>query len=57
MSEISRILDQMDRAMAGEAWHGPALNQLLEGITAEQASMHPVRGAHSIWPQPLPCLG
>jgi uncharacterized damage-inducible protein DinB len=49
MSEISRILDQMDRAIAGEAWHGPALNQLLEGITAEQASMHPVRGAHSIW--------
>ena len=34
--------------MAGEAWHGPALNQLLEGITAEQASMHPVHGAHSI---------
>src|SRR4029077_6686936 len=49
MSEISRILDQMDRAIDGEAWHGPALNQLLEGITAEQASMHPVRGAHSIW--------
>ncbi|MGA8143326.1 MAG: DinB family protein [Candidatus Acidiferrales bacterium] len=49
MSEISRILDQMDRAMAGEAWHGPALEQLLEGVNAEQASMHTVRGAHSIW--------
>src|SRR6202021_725077 len=49
MSEISRVLGQMDRAMAGGAWHGPAFNQLLEGITAEQASMHPVRGAHSIW--------
>jgi uncharacterized damage-inducible protein DinB len=49
MSEIARILDQMDRAIAGEAWHGPHLHQLVEGITAEQASMHPVHGAHSIW--------
>jgi len=49
MSEVSRILDQMDRAMAGEAWHGPHLERLLGGISAEQASMHPVRGAHSIW--------
>ncbi len=49
MSEVSRILDQMDRAMAGEAWHGPHLQQLLDGISAEQASIHPVRGAHSIW--------
>jgi uncharacterized damage-inducible protein DinB len=49
MSEISRILDQMDRAMTGEAWHGPALFELLEGVSAEQASTHPMRGAHSIW--------
>lgn len=49
MSEVSRILDQMDRAIGGEAWHGPHLQQLLEGMSAEKASMHPVRGAHSIW--------
>lgn len=49
MSEIERILDQMDRAFAGDAWHGPPLKGLLDGLTAEDASKHPVRGAHSIW--------
>ncbi len=41
MSEINRILDQMDRAYSGEAWHGPDLKQLLGGISAEDASKHP----------------
>jgi uncharacterized damage-inducible protein DinB len=49
MSEIKRILDQMDRAFAGEAWHGPSLMQLLGGINAEDAAEHPIHGAHSIW--------
>jgi uncharacterized damage-inducible protein DinB len=49
MSEIDRILDQMDRAFSGEAWHGPDLKQLLNGISAEDASKHPVPRAHSIW--------
>lgn len=49
MSECRRILDQMDRAFSGDAWHGPSLMQLLDGVTAEDASKHLVRGAHSIW--------
>jgi uncharacterized damage-inducible protein DinB len=49
MSETNRILDQMDRAFSGEAWHGPDLMQLLNGISSEDASKHPVPGAHSIW--------
>jgi len=49
MSEINRILDQMDRAFSGEAWHGPDLTLLLKGVSAEDASKHPVPGAHSIW--------
>jgi uncharacterized damage-inducible protein DinB len=49
MSEIDRILDQMDRAFSGEAWHGPDLMLLLKGVSAEDASKHPVPGAHSIW--------
>jgi len=49
MSEIQRILDQMDRAFDGDAWHGPPLRPMLDGLTAEDASKHPVRGAHSIW--------
>jgi uncharacterized damage-inducible protein DinB len=49
MSEIARILDQMDRAFAGDAWHGPPLKSLLDRMMAEDAAKHPVGGAHSIW--------
>ena len=49
MSEITRIIDQMDRAMDGEAWHGPSLEELLKDVSAQQAAAHPVAGAHSIW--------
>jgi uncharacterized damage-inducible protein DinB len=49
MTEIDRIVDQMDRAFAGDAWHGPSLESLLDGVSAEQASLHPIAGAHSIW--------
>jgi uncharacterized damage-inducible protein DinB len=49
MSEISRIRDQFQRSLEGNAWHGPALNEILERVTAEMASAKPVPGAHSIW--------
>lgn len=49
MSEVERILDQMDRAWEGDAWHGPSVKRVLENITAELASDHPIRSAHSIW--------
>jgi uncharacterized damage-inducible protein DinB len=49
MSEIDRILDQMDRAFSGDAWHGPPLMHLLDGMSAEDASKHAVLGAHSVW--------
>src|SRR5262245_16638580 len=46
--EIERILDQLNRAYGGEAWHGPALRQLLEDVTEKEARAHPVSGRHSI---------
>ena len=49
MSEIQRILDQLDRAFQGDAWHGPSVRKLLEGLTANQAAAKPVPGGHSIW--------
>jgi uncharacterized damage-inducible protein DinB len=48
MRPIERLLDQHNRAYGGEAWHGPALRQLLEDVTEEQARAHPVDGLHSI---------
>lgn len=49
ISEVDRIRDQFRRAFDGEAWHGPAVLALLEGVTAQQAAAHPIPGAHSIW--------
>ena len=48
-TERERISDQFRRAFEGEAWHGPSVLSLVEGVTAEQAAAHPVAGAHSIW--------
>ena len=49
MTEVERIVDQLNRAFEGEAWHGPAVVEILEGITAQQAAARPLNGAHSIW--------
>jgi uncharacterized damage-inducible protein DinB len=48
-TEVERIRDQFRRAFEGEAWHGPSVLQLLNGVTAQQAASHPIPGAHSIW--------
>ncbi len=48
MRAIERLLDQLNRAYGGEAWHGPALRQLLEDVTEEEAKAHPIAGAHSV---------
>jgi uncharacterized damage-inducible protein DinB len=49
MTEIERIGDQIRRAYGGRAWHGPSLQEVLAGVTAEQAAARPVANAHSIW--------
>lgn len=49
MPEIELIADQLKRAFDGEAWHGPALMEVLDGIDAKAAGAHPIPGAHSIW--------
>ena len=48
-AELSRLEEQLRRALEGEAWHGPSVLEVLEGISAEQAAAHPIAGAHSIW--------
>jgi uncharacterized damage-inducible protein DinB len=49
MTEIDRIRDQFRRSLDGNAWHGPAIAELLTEVTAEAASARPVTSAHSIW--------
>ena len=47
--EARRLASQMRRSYEGQAWHGPALRELLDGVSAEQAAAKPIPGAHSIW--------
>lgn len=49
MKETERIRDQLQRAFAGDAWHGPSVLEILENVTASQAATRPIAGAHSIW--------
>ncbi|HJU65946.1 MAG TPA: DinB family protein [Gemmatimonadaceae bacterium] len=49
MTEIESLVDLMRRAHDGDPWYGPSLRQLLSGVTAQQASAHPVPSGHSIW--------
>jgi uncharacterized damage-inducible protein DinB len=49
MTEIQRIVDQFDRAFEGNAWHGPAVRELLAGVSARQAAAKPPFGSHNIW--------
>ena len=48
-SEVERIRGELQRAFEGEAWHGPAVLELLRDVTAQQAAARPIAGAHSIW--------
>ena len=49
MPELDRIIDQMQRAFDGDAWHGPSVIASLSGVTTQQATAHPIPPAHSIW--------
>ena len=49
MLEIQKAIDELKDIHGGEAWHGPALKEILSGVTAEQAASRPLARAHSIW--------
>jgi uncharacterized damage-inducible protein DinB len=48
-TEITRIIDELDREHAGDAWHGTPLRQLLSEIDYSQASTRTFDGVHTIW--------
>ena len=49
MTEVGRILDQYDRAMSGEAWHGDNVWSILEAIEWVDAFERPLAERHTIW--------
>ena len=42
------LVDQLLRSAEGDAWHGPSVREALDGVSVEEASAHPIPGAHSI---------
>jgi uncharacterized damage-inducible protein DinB len=49
MPEVERISNQMMRGFEGEAWHGPAVLEILADVDAALAAARPIPSAHSIW--------
>ena len=49
MTEITTIIDELQRIQDGDAWHGASLKDCLTGVTAEQAAAKPIAAGHSIW--------
>ncbi len=50
MEPITRwLLDMIDEAYAGPAWHGPSLTAALRGLSAQVAAWRPAAGRNSAW--------
>lgn len=48
MSNVASFVSQLEQAHQGGAWHGPSVNEALEGVDAAAASRRPVAGGHNI---------
>ena len=46
--EHHRIADLIDRIMTGDPWHGSSVRDILQGVTAAQATCKPIPAGHSI---------
>ena len=49
MTRAEKLAKHIHRTFKGPMWHGPALAQVLEGFTHDQAAARPIAGAHSVW--------
>ena len=56
MGELERIEEQLRRGLEGGAWHGPAVLELLAGVTAAQAHARPIPGARPSLTRDNPAL-
>ena len=49
MTQGEILADELRRSLRGDAWHGPALQDLISSLTAEEAMQRPLPAAHNIW--------
>ena len=48
-SQTVFLVDQLERAHAGDPWHGSSRAALLADVTADEARRRPAATVHSIW--------
>jgi len=49
MPSAKQFAGHINRTITGPMWHGPALGEILAGVSHEEAAAHPIPGGHSIW--------
>jgi uncharacterized damage-inducible protein DinB len=49
MTETERLLRQYEMVLRGDAWHGDAIWQILDGVSPECAAHRPLADVHTIW--------
>jgi uncharacterized damage-inducible protein DinB len=49
MTELERIVRELEHASAGNPWHGPSRASVLADVTPEEAARRPSAQAHGIW--------
>ncbi|HJS58184.1 MAG TPA: DinB family protein [Vicinamibacteria bacterium] len=47
--EAAELADELKRLWHGDAWHGPALAELLADVTADRAATRVIPGGHTVW--------
>jgi uncharacterized damage-inducible protein DinB/heme-degrading monooxygenase HmoA len=45
----ARLARELETLSHGDTWHGPALDELLDGVSPEAAAARPIATGHSIW--------
>ncbi len=48
-ARITLLVEMLEQAYAGRAWHGPTLRGALRGVSWKQALWRPAPGRHCIW--------
>jgi hypothetical protein len=49
MTDPKQLALEVRRTVTGPMWHGPSINDALDGLTYVAANSRPVPGAHSAW--------
>ena len=49
MAATHRIAEHLHKVFHGDAWHGPALSELMVGVDVKVASAAPKVGKHTVW--------